>query len=183
MYSNYVNMCLGGNEVTVESIALGYTIGHSITQKQVNVVCFHQLDSKQCKNSKLPMNSSRSTDLLYTIFRSLHSRKLHILGLRARTVCTSSRVIFFFSLSDRGTYHFCRRSFPCLLNNSMNCIWGRQQERGRWDEMNQEQERRSDAFTPYIMSHGKYMCMYIYIKNHSVSNVFSGTESCKLISN
>lgn len=62
------------------------------------------------------------THRLYTIFRSLHSRKLHILGFRARMVCTNSLVIFFFSLSDKGTYHFCSRSLPCRLNRSMNCI-------------------------------------------------------------
>lgn len=64
--------------------------------------------------------------LLYTIFRSLHSKKLHILGFRARMVWTRSREIFFLSLSDRGTYHFCRRSFPCRLNRSMNCICKRE---------------------------------------------------------
>lgn len=65
------------------------------------------------------------TYLLYTILRSLHSKKLHILGFLASMVCTRSLEIFFLSLSDRGTYHFCNRSFPCRLNNSMNCIWGR----------------------------------------------------------
>lgn len=60
--------------------------------------------------------------LLYTTLRSLHSRKLHILGFRARTVCTNSLVIFFFSLSDKGTYHFWSLSLPCRLNRSMNCI-------------------------------------------------------------
>lgn len=64
------------------------------------------------------------TYLLYTILRSLHSKKLHILGFLASMVCTRSLEIFFLSLSDRGTYHFCNRSFPCRLNNSMNCIWG-----------------------------------------------------------
>lgn len=62
------------------------------------------------------------THRLYTIFRSLHSRKLHILGFRARMVCTNSLVIFFFSLSDNGTYHFWSRSLPWRLNSSMNCI-------------------------------------------------------------
>lgn len=62
------------------------------------------------------------THRLYTIFRSLHSKKLHILGFRARMVCTNSLVIFFFSLSDNGTYHFWSRSLPCRLNRSMNCI-------------------------------------------------------------
>lgn len=60
--------------------------------------------------------------LLYTIFRSLHSRKLHILGFLASMVWTRSLEIFFLSLSDRGTYHFCNRSFPWRLNSSMNCI-------------------------------------------------------------
>ena len=60
--------------------------------------------------------------LLYTILRSLHSRKLHILGFLASMVWTRSLEIFFLSLSDRGTYHFCNRSFPCRLNSSMNCI-------------------------------------------------------------
>lgn len=63
-----------------------------------------------------------STHLLYTILRSLHSKKLHILGFLASMVWTKSLEIFFLSLSDRGTYHFCNRSFPCRLNNSMNCI-------------------------------------------------------------
>lgn len=63
--------------------------------------------------------------LLYTILRSLHSRKLHILGFLASIVWTRSLDIFFLSLSDRGTYHFCNRSFPWRLNNSMNCICGR----------------------------------------------------------
>lgn len=71
------------------------------------------------------------THLLYTILRSLHSRKLHILGFRARTVCTNSLVIFFFSLSDKGTYHFWSLSLPCRLNRSMNCIWN--------EEMTQKQ--------------------------------------------
>lgn len=60
--------------------------------------------------------------LLYTILRSLHSRKLHILGFLASMVWTRSLEIFFLSLSDRGTYHFCNRSFPWRLNSSMNCI-------------------------------------------------------------
>jgi len=64
--------------------------------------------------------------LLYTILRSLHSKKLHILGFRASMVWTRSLEIFFLSLSGRGTYHFWSRSFPCRLNNSMNCIWGRE---------------------------------------------------------
>lgn len=71
------------------------------------------------------------THLLYTILRSLHSRKLHILGFRARTVCTNSLVIFFFSLSDKGTYHFWSLSLPCRLKRSMNCIWN--------EEMTQKQ--------------------------------------------
>lgn len=98
---------------------------------RLTLCSFISYSRKQCTTSKKALNSSCSTDLLYTILRSLHSRKLHIFGLRARTVCTSSRVIFFFSLSDRGTYHFCRRSFPCLLNNSMNCIWW--EKRRKWD--------------------------------------------------
>lgn len=60
--------------------------------------------------------------LLYTILRSFHSRKLDILALRWRTTLISSLVIFFFCLSGCATYHFCNRSFPCRLNNNINCI-------------------------------------------------------------
>ncbi|KAG7277878.1 hypothetical protein CRUP_001330 [Coryphaenoides rupestris] len=60
---------------------------------------------------------------------SLHSKKLHILGFLARMVCTRSLEIFFLSLSERGTYHFCNLSFPCRLNNSMNCICGREKKK------------------------------------------------------
>lgn len=61
--------------------------------------------------------------LLYTILRSLHSRKEDILGFLAKMVEISSRVIFFFSLSGWASYHFWRRSLPCRLNNNINCIW------------------------------------------------------------
>lgn len=37
-------------------------------------------------------------------------------------VVMSSRVIFFLSLSGWATYHFCKRSLPCRLNSSINCI-------------------------------------------------------------
>lgn len=60
--------------------------------------------------------------LLYTIFKSFHSKKLHIFGFLASIVVIRSLVIFFFVLSGWATYHFCKRSFPWRLNNSMNCI-------------------------------------------------------------
>lgn len=87
--------------------------------------------SEHSTTLNLSTNTSHfSTHLLYTILRSLHSRKLHILGFRARTVCTNSLVIFFFSLSDNGTYHFWSLSLPWRLNSSMNCIWN--EEMKRW---------------------------------------------------
>lgn len=83
--------------------------------------------------------------LLYTILHSFHSRNEHIFGFLfwihgknnclvpigvnwfqrkylAKIVVMSSRVIFFFTLSGYAWYHFWRRSFPCRLNRSMNCI-------------------------------------------------------------
>ena len=63
------------------------------------------------------------THLLYTILRSLHSKKEDILGFLAKIVDINSRVIFFFNLSGCASYHFCRRNFPCRLNNSINCIY------------------------------------------------------------
>ena len=50
--------------------------------------------------------------LLYTTFKSLYSKKLHIFGLRARTVVIKSRVIFFFSFWLLAVYHFCNLSLP-----------------------------------------------------------------------
>lgn len=41
---------------------------------------------------------------------------------RAKIVVINSRVIFFFNLSGWATYHFCNRSLPCRLNNSINNI-------------------------------------------------------------
>lgn len=60
------------------------------------------------------------TDLLYTIFMSLYSRKLHIFGFRARTVVIRSRVIFFFSFWLEAVYHFCSLSLPWRLNSNIN---------------------------------------------------------------
>lgn len=82
---------------------------------------------------------SFTSHLLYTILRSLHSRKLHILGFRARTVCTSSLVIFFFSLSDRGTYHFWSLSLPCRLKRSMNCICNKEKRETREEAVRQDE--------------------------------------------
>lgn len=131
------------------------------TLNRLTLYFFISYSRKQRTTSKQALSSSFSTDLLYTILRSLHSRKLHILGLRARTVCTSSRVIFFFSLSDRGTYHFCRRSFPCLLNNSMNCIWW--EKRRKWDVP------RPNVFCPTVNK------SLTYVNNKPLR---IGTESC-----
>lgn len=90
-----------------------------IGQRSVQISILWAFNQKTFRSQTNPI----STYLLYTILRSLHSRKLHILGFRARTVCTNSLVIFFFSLSDKGTYHFWSLSLPCRLNSSMNCIW------------------------------------------------------------
>lgn len=58
--------------------------------------------------------------LLYTTFKSLYSKKLHIFGFRARTVVMRSRVIFFFSFWLEAVYHFCSLSLPWRLNSSIN---------------------------------------------------------------
>eukprot|EP01137_Pigoraptor_chileana_P033479 Opistho-2@24411 len=55
---------------------------------------------------------------LYTILYSFHSKKLHIFGFRARIIVVNSRMIFFLSFWGSAWYHFCRRTFPCRLNNS-----------------------------------------------------------------
>lgn len=65
--------------------------------------------------------------LLQTILRSRHSRKLHIFGLRANTICISSLTIFFLSRSAVAVYHFCSRSLPCRLNSSMKRIYMQKQ--------------------------------------------------------
>lgn len=93
-------------------------IGLQIVQARVK----HSIHACNHPQRTIVLNVFFYTHRLYTIFRSLHSKKLHILGLRARMVCTNSLVIFFFSLSDNGTYHFWSRSLPCRLNRSMNCI-------------------------------------------------------------
>lgn len=95
--------------------------------------------------------------LLYTILRSLHSRKLHILGFLASMVWTRSLDIFFLSLSDRGTYHFCNRSFPWRLNNSMNCICGRKLILTSWS-------LEGDSFSKVIEN---------YLKNERRRPIFS----------
>ena len=69
------------------------------------------------------LHISQITRLLYTIFRSFHSRKLHIFGFRDNIIVISSLVIFFFSLSGWASYHFCSLSLPWRLNSNINCIW------------------------------------------------------------
>ena len=56
---------------------------------------------------------------LYTILRSCHSRMLHILVLRLRTVVTISRVILDASLAEYGVNHLARRTLPWRLNRSI----------------------------------------------------------------
>ena len=71
--------------------------------------------------------------LLYTTLSSLYSRMLHILDLLERMVWTSSRCIFFFSLSGKAWYHFCSRTLPCRLNSNTYWIYrSRAQSKGCW---------------------------------------------------
>ncbi|TNN41386.1 hypothetical protein EYF80_048444 [Liparis tanakae] len=76
-----------------------------------------------------------------TILRSLHSRKLHIFGFRASTICMSSLTIFFLSRSAVAVYHFCSRSFPCRLKSSMKriCTGTRPEERERTEAIRASQ--------------------------------------------
>ncbi len=61
--------------------------------------------------------------LLYTIFLSLNSMKLHcLLGLES-TNCVISRIILAFSFSEAVRYHLERRVFPCRLTRRMVSIW------------------------------------------------------------
>lgn len=66
---------------------------------------------------------SSETHRLYTTFRSFHSKKLLILGLRARMVVVSSRPVRAFSLDFVASYHFWSRTLPCRLNISMKWIF------------------------------------------------------------
>ncbi len=80
---------------------------HRRVQQQKKVAWLHDLrvtSKLQYANSTLILFTYHKTAcvtfyLLYTILRSFHSRKLHILGFLARIVVMSSRVIFFFVLS------------------------------------------------------------------------------------
>lgn len=60
--------------------------------------------------------------LLYTIFVSFQSRKLHCLAARDSTIVLTSRRMRASSLRPYGTYHFASRTLPCLLIRRMKRI-------------------------------------------------------------
>ena len=102
-WENYTELCASCHQI--------FSMQFALLHLTINVFIYPDNDN----HKELPC-----TYLLYTTFKSLYSKKLHIFGFRARTVVMRSRVIFFFSFWLEAVYHFCSLSLPWRLNSSIN---------------------------------------------------------------
>lgn len=105
--------------------------------------------------------------LLYTIFWSLYSRMLHILDFLARMVETSSRCIFFFSLTWKAWYHFCSLTFPWRLNSSTYWIYN-------WRVLLIQQPGFNTIGTHHLLF--SLLCVYYYSLRHTFGAAYFQDE-------